>query len=232
MCLRGTIAALELMSMQTEMKSYYSARASYYDAVYEKPERKNDIGFLSRFLPERLAGRDVVEVACGTGFWSQFIAPGCRHYIATDGVAEPLVFAKQRLDGVCDQICIADAYALPITLGRFNGAFAGLWFSHVPVQRRSEFIHSLHALLVPESRVILIDNSEVQLRDFPIEERDAFGNTYQHRPLRDGNIHRVLKNFPTDIELFKLGEEFGWKHCQFKSLENFWVFEYELPRTL
>lgn len=76
--------------VQTEMKSYYSARASHYDAVYEKPERKNDIEFLSRFLPERLTGRNVIEVACGTGFWSQFIAPVCKHYVATDGVAEPM----------------------------------------------------------------------------------------------------------------------------------------------
>ncbi len=35
--------------MQTEMKSYYSARASYYDAVITAAERKNDIEFLSRF---------------------------------------------------------------------------------------------------------------------------------------------------------------------------------------
>jgi demethylmenaquinone methyltransferase/2-methoxy-6-polyprenyl-1,4-benzoquinol methylase len=78
----------------------------------------------------------------------------------------------------------------------------------------------------------LIDNSEVQLKDFPIEERDAFGNTYQHRPLRDGSIHRVLKNFPTEIELLKLGEELGWMQCRYIGLENFWVFEYELPKTL
>lgn len=218
--------------MQTEMKSYYSARASYYDAVYEKPERKSDIDFLSHFLPERLASRNIIEVACGTGFWSQFIAPRCNHYVATDGVAEPLEFAKQRLNGVCNSFSVADVYALPEALGKFNGAFAGLWFSHIPIERRAEFFHSLHSRLVPDSRVVLIDNSEVQLKDYPIKEHDTFGNTYQHRALRDGSVHRVLKNFPSESELLTLVKDLGCTNCQFKQLENFWVFEYELPSSL
>ena len=37
----------------------------------------------------------------------------------------------------------ADAYALPESLGRFNAAFAGFWWSHVPRQRLAEFLASL-----------------------------------------------------------------------------------------
>lgn len=214
---------------ETEMKAYYSARASYYDAVYEKPERQNDIAFLREYLPARLAGRNVIEVACGTGYWSQHIAPVCLSFIATDGIAEPLEFARQRPGILPAQCRVADAYALPDSLGRFNGAFAGLWLSHVPVERRAEFFRSLHALLEPGSRVVLIDNSEVQCRELPIAERDEQGNTYQHRPLRDGSVHRVLKNFPSESELNKLALSFAAKTSLYKPLENFWLFEYELP---
>ena len=215
--------------MQTEMKSYYSARATYYDAVYAQPERKDDIAFLSQHLPERLASRKVLEIACGTGFWSQFIAPASAAYTATDGVAEPLALARERLEGLCDDIQIADAYALPSALGSFDAAFAGLWFSHVPIERRDDFFASLHARLTPGARVVLIDNSDVQCKDLPIAETDAHGNTFQHRALRDGSVHRVLKNFPSEDELLALAESLGAKQCQYRMLDNFWYFEYELP---
>ncbi|MBI3228728.1 MAG: class I SAM-dependent methyltransferase [Burkholderiales bacterium] len=117
-----------------EMKSYYAGRAAYYDDVYNKPERQADIAFLREFLPERLAGRHVLEVACGTGYWSQHIAAQAASYLATDGVAEPLEFAKQRPHVDPQRCMIADVYALPASLGSFDGAFAGLWFSHVAAE--------------------------------------------------------------------------------------------------
>lgn len=212
-----------------EMKVYYASRASYYDAVYEKPERRDDIAFLKEHLPERLRGREVLEIACGTGYWSQHIAPGCLRYVATDGVAEPLEIARTRA-GLSQADCfIADAYALPATLGQFYGAFAGLWFSHVPHERSTEFFGSLHARLQPGARVVLIDNSTVQCAEFPIVETDDQGNTYQQRPLRDGTTHRVLKNFPSRPQLEALAQGFGASRCEFRALDNFWYFEYDLP---
>ncbi len=211
------------------MKTYYASRAPYYDAVYEKPERQRDIAFLRDHLPARFARRSVIEVACGTGYWSQFIAPVCSTYLATDGVAQPLEFARQRPGLAPSQCIVADAYALPPELGRFDGAFAGLWFSHVPIERRTEFFASLHGLLEPGARIVLIDNSPVQCQELPIAESDASGNTYQHRPLRDGSVHRVLKNFPSEAELRNCVARFDARNSRFQCLENFWLFEYELP---
>src|SRR5262245_45300458 len=183
------------------IKSYYAARAPYYDDVYDKPERRSDLAFLKQFLPSRFAGLSVIEVACGTGYWTQYIAPVAARSVATDAIAEPLEFAKQRPGIERVQFVQADAYALPGALGKFQAAYAGLWLSHVPVEHRSQFFAGLHQLLLPGARVILLDNSEVQCRELPIVERDAHGNTYQDRQLRDGSVHRVLKNFPSETEL-------------------------------
>jgi ubiquinone/menaquinone biosynthesis C-methylase UbiE len=185
-------------SVDPSLRAYYAARAPYYDAVYDKPERIADIALLRNFLPARFAGRRVIEVACGTGYWSQFIAPAAYSLVATDLIAEPLEFAKQRPSSVDAQFVQADAYDLPTLLGKFNAAFAGLWLSHVPIGQRSKFFSSLHSLLEPGSPVVLIDNSEVQCQEYPIAESDSEGNTYQSRPLRDASVHQVLKNFPTE----------------------------------
>ncbi len=211
-----------------EMKAYYAARAAYYDAVYDQPERRADIAFLKEWLPQRFRGRSVIEVACGTGYWSQYITPVAQHFVATDAVQEPLEFAKQR-PGIAPADCfLADAYALPGDLGTFDAAFAGLWFSHVPKARYAEFFGSLHARLRPGARVVFLDNSEVQCKDYPIVEVDADGNTYQSRPLRDGSSHRVLKNFPSESELSHIAKTYGAAQCSYRALENFWLFEYTL----
>ncbi|MCX7239385.1 MAG: hypothetical protein NTU86_02990 [Burkholderiales bacterium] len=85
----------------------------------------------------------------------------------------------------------------------------------------------MHALLEPGARVILIDNGAVQLQDFPIAETDADGNTYQLRTLRDGSVHKVLKNFPTEAQLRALLEPIT-ANLELRQLENFWLLEYEV----
>lgn len=216
-----------MSKVSPEMWAYYSARAPYYDSVYLKPERAADIEFLARHLPERLAARRVLEVACGTGYWTQHIAKTATRMVATDAIAEPLEFARLRpgTEGVLYRE--ADAYALPADLGEFDGAFAGLWFSHIPIAARLPFLRGLNARLQAGARVILLDNSEVQRRDFPIVETDGDGNTYQSRTLRDGRTHRVLKNFPTESELRDLVVPMA-SALEFRALDNFWLLEYEL----
>jgi len=214
------------MPGRDEMQSYYAARAPYYDDVYEKPERRDDIAFLRQHLPAVFAGRRVLEVACGTGYWTQHIAPAASAMTATDAVAQPLDLAKGRPGVERVRFELADAYALPEALGTYDAAFAGLWLSHVPVERRREFLQSLHARLARGAKVVLIDNSEVQLKDFPIAERDAHGNTWQMRRLKDGTMHRVLKNFPSRAELEAMIAGFGVRPMH-QALQNFWLLEYE-----
>jgi demethylmenaquinone methyltransferase/2-methoxy-6-polyprenyl-1,4-benzoquinol methylase len=212
-------------SVEASIKSYYATRAPYYDAVYERPERREDIAFLKSYLPPRFAQRSVVEVACGTGYWTQFIAPAAASFTATELLPEPLQFAKARPGVDAVRFLQADAYALP-ELGRFDGAFAGLWLSHVPVRRRGEFLTSLLRLLSPGARVVFIDNSEIQCEEHPIVERDADGNSYQRRQLRDGSVHRVLKNFPKPAELEAMIVGFGARPV-YRALQHFWLFEFE-----
>jgi demethylmenaquinone methyltransferase/2-methoxy-6-polyprenyl-1,4-benzoquinol methylase len=146
--------------------------------------------------------------------------------VATDGIAEPLEFARLRPGTSNVVFQQADAYALPTDLGVIDAAFAGLWFSHLPVEARMSFMHGLHVLLEPGALVVFIDNNEVQRRDFPIAETDEHGNTYQHRVLRDGSVHRVLKNFPSEGELRSLLASFA-SNISYRNLQNFWLLEYE-----
>lgn len=51
------------------LHTYCARRAAEYERVYDKPERQADLAAMRRWLPPHFAGRRVLEVACGTGWW-------------------------------------------------------------------------------------------------------------------------------------------------------------------
>ena len=56
------------------MEQYYSKRAAEYEQIYQKPERQHELEWLRGRIPAIFRDRTVLEVACGTGYWTQYIA--------------------------------------------------------------------------------------------------------------------------------------------------------------
>ena len=212
-------------SIDTPMQSYYAARAAEYDSVYLKPERQADLRAIEQWLPPIFAGASVLEIACGTGYWTQFIAPVASEVLAIDAAEETMRIAKGRVPAGKVRFQLGDAYALPELAGKFDAAFAGFWFSHVPKARWREFLSGLGSVLKDGAKVVLLDNRYVEGSSTPIAERDADGNTYQTRSLRDGSTHRVLKNFPTESELRAAVAGLS-KQASFTTWQFYWAFEY------
>ena len=207
------------------MKAYYQERAPVYDRVYHYPERQNDLRFLENFVIRQFAGLNVLEIAAGTGYWTQFIARSAHSVLATDITREALeLIGNRELPGTVT-VKLADAYSLDDISQSFNGAFAGLWLSHVPKQRLKFFISGLHRCLISGARVLFIDNSAAQCKRLPITDEDQFGNTYQDCVLDSGTTYKVLKNFPTHGDLLKLVDTMSLDP-QHIELDNFWLFTY------
>jgi demethylmenaquinone methyltransferase/2-methoxy-6-polyprenyl-1,4-benzoquinol methylase len=182
------------------LRRYYAERAAVYEAIYAKPERQADLRAMEAWLPARFGDRTVLEIACGTGWWTPHGARDARHWLATDASEETLAIARTKpLPPGKVEFRALDAYTLDrIEPGRFDGAFAGFWWSHVPQARLVDWLRTLHARLAPGAVVVMMDNLYVPGSSTPIARRDADGNTYQSRPLPDGSLHEVLKNFPDE----------------------------------
>lgn len=209
-----------------EMKEYYAERAPVYDRVYAYPERQDDLRYLEQYVPQCFVGKNVLEVAAGTGYWTGFLSRGARSITAIDITIEALARIRNR-DTYCPvEVLVDDAYALESVSGKRDGAFAGLWFSHVPVERRREWFSVLHSRLNPGARVLIVDNSEAQCERLPITRTDEQGNTYQTRLTDAGQSYEVLKNFPAEGELLGVAREFGANH-EYRRLEHFWLFRYD-----
>jgi ubiquinone/menaquinone biosynthesis C-methylase UbiE len=206
-----------------EMRRYYAARAPEYDRVYQKPERQPDIRRLQQWLPPLFAGARVLDVAAGTGFWTRHFAPVAREVVLLDTSAETLEIARGRLAAGSCRFVVADAYDLPDTLGTFDAAFAGFWFSHVPVARREKFVAGFVRRVRAGGEIVLIDNRYVEGSSQPISHVDQHGNSYQTRRLEDGSAHRVLKNFPSREELESAVQPYAASTVH-EELEYFWAF--------
>ena len=219
------MARVRVREPEESMRAYYSARAAEYDRIYEKPERQADIGRLREWLPPRFADTRVLEVACGTGFWTQHIAPVAIGIVALDAAVETIRIARSRVPADRVAFVVGDAYRLPFEGARFGSAFAGFWFSHVPRRRQRAFLEGLSAALAPGARVVLIDNLHVAGSSLPVSDRDADGDTWQIRRLDDGSTHRVLKNFPSESELHERIDRIGADGV-YTAFDYYWAFEY------
>lgn len=206
--------------------AYYAARAAEYDDVYSKPERQEDIRLLRSILRELLRGHSILEVACGTGFWTAGIAETARHIHATDINDSVLQIASERLQR-CRNVSIDrdDAFTLARYTGVFTAAFGGFWWSHVRRgDQLSRFLDILHAKLQPGALVVFADNRYAE-GSLPVIREDGEGNTYQRRRLRDGTEHEVLKNFPAEAELSNVLQARG-SMLDFRWLTHYWCLSY------
>jgi SAM-dependent methyltransferase/GNAT superfamily N-acetyltransferase len=199
-------------SVQAAMAKYYAARAPYYERVYDKPERQPDLARLRERVTALCAGKNVLEVACGSGYWTELIAPGAASIVAVDASEEMLAIARTKSIGPEKATFLrGDAYALPRLPRQFDAALVGFWWSHVPKARLRAFLLGLHRALEPSSLVIAFDNAYVEGSSTPLSRkdsdgnplsgRDVDGNTYQERILDDGSVHQIVKNFPSEDEL-------------------------------
>ncbi|BAL93543.1 class I SAM-dependent methyltransferase [Rubrivivax gelatinosus] len=210
------------------MLDYYKRRAAYYERVYHRPERQADLRAMEASLAAPFAGRRVLEIACGTGWWTPHAARDAQRWLATDANPETMDVARAKALPAAVEFRQVDAYTLD-GLGdeTFDAAFSGCWWSHVPLQALPGWLATLHARLEPGARVVMLDNSFVQTSSTPLTRRDEAGNTYQDRVLDDGSVHEVLKNFPTPDEAFAvLGPRA--RDPRWTAYEHYWVLDYRL----
>jgi protein-L-isoaspartate O-methyltransferase len=210
------------------METYYARRAAEYEKIYDKPERQADLARLRADLPPLFKDERVLEIACGTGYWTTLIAAQARSVLALDHAEETLAIARSKKYPKSNvRFEQGDAYALPAWREKFSACYGGFWWSHVPLAKLDTFLEGLHSRLEPGALVAFMDNRYVEGSSTPTSSRDADGNTYQQRRLGDGSSHEVLKNFPTEREMQARLAGHGTE-VRFSSYEYYWVASYRI----
>jgi demethylmenaquinone methyltransferase/2-methoxy-6-polyprenyl-1,4-benzoquinol methylase len=212
-----------------QLASYYAKRAAEYERIYARPERQADLERLRARIGRTFAGRKVLELACGTGYWTEVIARSAAQVTALDIGDEVLEVARRRPGADKVTFVSGSAYEIPLQ-GRVHDAlFAGFWWSHVPLDRLEAFLEQAVAAVAPGALLAFLDNRYVEGSSTPLSRADGAGNSYQQRRLDDGSTHEVLKNFPAEGELIRRASRHGWG-ANVDLFEHYWLLTWWAPK--
>jgi SAM-dependent methyltransferase len=213
-------------NMNSDIVSYYKDRAREYENVYSKPERQSDLLFAEQILQRTFADKDVYEIACGTGFWTQKICATAKKVFATDindtvlEVARLKNYSPAKVD-----FQTADIFNLT-NIDKQESLFGGFIWSHIKQQDLGKFINIANSLVKNGGTIVFIDNNYVEGSNLPVTDTDNFGNTYQTRTLENKTTHKVLKNFPTEIFIRQLLKDRA-TDINFINLKYYWILKYK-----
>lgn len=212
-----------------KLAAYYAQRAAEYERIYAKPERQADLRALEARIRQIFTGRKVLELACGTGYWTDVFAAQAAQVAALDMNEEVLEIARSKKNAGKVQFVRGSAYEIP-DFGRVHDALlAGHWWSHVPLGRMDAFLRSAVQSVAPGALIAFFDNNYVAGSSTAVTRRDAEGNSYQTRGLDDGSTHEVLKNFPSASELIQRASRYGWG-AHVEQLQYYWLLTWWAPK--
>lgn len=177
-----------------EQREYYRARAAEYDDAYLRTgnyDRGAHVnaswqGDMARVTSEfdkvPLVG-DVLELAAGTGFWTERLVKRARSLTVIDSSAEMLAANRERLGPKAARVTydVADLFAWrpPRT---WDVCMLGFWLCHVPDDRLAAFLETLASSLRRGGLACFVDKTIAV--DPPTERVD--------RTLNDGRCFSII----------------------------------------
>jgi demethylmenaquinone methyltransferase/2-methoxy-6-polyprenyl-1,4-benzoquinol methylase len=194
----------DLEDLLSEQISYYRARAPEYEAgALDLPGGDEIEDALDSFLPNG----DVLEVACGTGLWTELLLRHAQSVTAIDASPEMLAIASRRLGhDPRAHFVRADIFHWRPER-KYDVVFFGFWLSHVPPQRFDSFWSTVADCLAPQGRVFFADDAYRT----PDELIEGESSTTIRRRLEDGSGFRVVKVPHTASGLERRLTEMGWQ---------------------
>lgn len=202
-----------------EQKAYYDARAPEYDdwflrrGRYDGGTEENRRWFAEvDVIRDALRSFDpagaVLELACGTGWWTEQLASHADQITAVDASPEVIELNRRRVGADPSiEYVLADIFEWTPT-GSFDVVFFGFWLSHVPPDQFTGFWNKVRATLKPSGRVFFVDSLD---RSTAARwSRPAEGEGVEIRTLGDGREFRVVKLRYDVADLQERLEAFGW----------------------
>jgi ubiquinone/menaquinone biosynthesis C-methylase UbiE len=213
-------------AMLAEQVAFYRARAPKYDEWWQRsgaydrgPELAAEWDRQLRQVEEALrvfsVSGDVLELAGGTGWWTERLARSADQLTVVDSSPEVLEINRTRTARADVEYVVADLFAW-VPERRYDVVFFSFWLSHVPRQRSAAFWSMVRSCLSPDGRVFLVDNHTDPHHDpSPGSDfKDPYVLQYeldkQVRRLDDGREYNVVKVMYEPDELAAQLHSLGW----------------------
>lgn len=223
-----------------EQRSFYRARAPEYDEWWQRRGRydrgggelrewQRQVARVDAALTSFGARGDVLELAGGTGWWTERLARTAGQLTVVDASPETLVINRERVGRLDVDYVVADIFDWRPERA-YDVVFFSFWLSHVPRARFGDFWALVRSCLGPGGRVFIVDNRRdptpgPTTRDPYVVE---YAPDLHLRRLSDGSEYRVVKVMYEPDELQALVEAEGW-HAEFDATRWF-IFGSARPR--
>jgi 2-polyprenyl-3-methyl-5-hydroxy-6-metoxy-1,4-benzoquinol methylase len=202
-----------------EQVQYYRERAAEYDEWFFRQGRFDrgekhrqqwfaEVNEVESALQAAAPSGNILELACGTGLWTQHLAPFATHLTAIDAAPEAISLNQQRVGSASVEYVVADLFNWT-PHQQFDFVFFSFWLSHVPREQFKPFWQMVQRALKPNGRVFFVDSLLIQestARNHPVLDRQG----YSERKLNDGRTYRVVKIFHEPTELQASLQSLGW----------------------
>jgi 2-polyprenyl-3-methyl-5-hydroxy-6-metoxy-1,4-benzoquinol methylase len=213
--------------------AYYQARASEYDEWFLRQGRYDhgeehrrqwwgEVAQVQAALEVFAPTGDVLELASGTGWWTEQLVKSADQVTAVDAAAETIALNRERVGSGKVTYVQTDIFTWkpPHT---FDMAFFSFWLSHVPPERFDDFWALVEEAVGPNGRVFFID-SRYNPGATAVDNRlGTPQDTSVTRRLNDGRSFDIVKIFYDPDELTQQLERRGWK-AQIQWTEQFFLY--------
>lgn len=206
--------------------SYYSSKASAYHEDSGYGSASGIDSELTEYLKQAYEGRRVLEIACGTGYWTRQVAETACEITGMDA-SRGMLAEAERLNSCSANTAFthSNAFHLADIPSGYTGAFSVLWWCHIPLGRIREFLNILHSKLLPGARVIHV--CQLHDSDKKEHERDSRGNTLAKRFIGDRPVG-IVKNIPDESFLRELLKDSAGSIDYYSSDSWWWRVSYTL----
>lgn len=183
-----------------EMRAYYRARAAEYDEWWERRGRYDEGPEANarwfREAEEVYAALqaldmrgDVLELAPGTGIWTERLARTASTVTAVDASPEMIEINQARVGGENVSYALADLFVWAPDR-QYDGVLFGFWLSHVPEERLDAFFGTASRALKPGGKLFFVDS----WRGTSGRRRSEANPQVIVRTLNDGREFEIVKN--------------------------------------
>ena len=220
------------MNALSSQLDYYRARAAEYDewwlrrGRYDRGAALNAQWFAEaaevqaalEASPPR--GR-VLEIACGTGLWSERLLPCADELTLLDGAPEMLALAGARLQSPRVKFREADIFTWQ-PAERYDGVFFSFWLSHVPPDLFAAFWEKVRDCLAPGGRFFLVDSRRDPTSTAQDHQLPEAESVTHRRRLNDGREFDIYKIFHDPAILTEQLSALGWQ-CDLRTTEHYFL---------
>jgi len=207
----------------TQLAKFYAQLGEAVEDIYLEPDMDEDIDDMSIHLGNLLTGHTVLELGCGTGYWTEVVAESAASVLALDINANLVDIARER--GMpADKVSfrVADALDLPEDIGKFSAVLVSFLWSHLTKGEQEKLLATLKKRLGKDVLLVILDDSFVEGFSETTARTDAEGTTWEILTTADGERVELPKSYPSDSALRKRLGNAG-KEIKIERVEFFWI---------